>query len=171
MSRPSWHEYFMQITALVSTRATCLRRKVGAVIVRDKRILTTGYNGPPDGITHCEDRGGCLREELGIPSGQRMELSRAIHAEQNAIIQAAKIGISIQDSTLYVTTHPCFTCAKMLINAGVKEIIYKEGYPDEFAKEILEEAGVEVNQFERLLKNKKSTGKKNINRRRHSRKK
>jgi dCMP deaminase len=155
MGRPSWHEYFMEITELVSSRATCLRRKVGAVITRDKRILTTGYNGPPDNIVHCDKRGGCLRDKLGIPSGQRMELSRAIHAEQNAIIQAAKMGISIQDSTLYVTTHPCFTCAKMLINAGVKEIIYKEGYPDEFAKEILKEAGVKVIRFDKLLKNKK----------------
>lgn len=156
MSRPSWHEYFMQITELVSTRSTCLRRKVGAVITRDKRILTTGYNGPPEGIIHCEKRGGCLRDELNIPSGQRMELSRAIHAEQNAIIQAAKVGISIQDSTLYVTAHPCFTCAKMLINAGVKRIIYKEGYPDEFAREILKEAGVEVVQFDKLLKKEKA---------------
>lgn len=158
MSRPSWHEYFMQITELVSTRATCLRRKVGAVIVRDRRILTTGYNGPPRNIVHCEDRGGCLRDELKIPSGQRMELSRAIHAEQNAIIQAAKVGISIQDSTLYVTTHPCFTCAKMLINAGIKEIIYKDGYPDEFAREILKEAGVKVVQFDELLKQSKEKG-------------
>lgn len=155
MSRPSWHEYFMQITELVSTRATCLRRKVGAIIVRDRRILTTGYNGPPQNIIHCEERGGCLRDELKIPSGQRMELSRAIHAEQNAIIQAAKVGISIQDSTLYVTAHPCFTCAKMLINAGVKEIIYKDGYPDEFAMAILKEAGVEVIKFEKLLKQSK----------------
>lgn len=155
MSRPSWHEYFMKITELVSTRATCLRRKVGAIIVRDRRILTTGYNGPPENIVHCEDRGGCMRDELKIPSGQRMELSRAIHAEQNAIIQAAKMGISIQDSTLYVTTHPCFTCAKMLINAGVKEIIYKDGYPDEFAKEILKEAGVKVIKFEELIKEEK----------------
>ncbi|MEJ2568593.1 MAG: cytidine/deoxycytidylate deaminase family protein [candidate division WOR-3 bacterium] len=155
MSRPSWHEYFMQITELVSTRATCLRRKVGAIIVRDRRILTTGYNGPPENIIHCEERGGCLRDKLKIPSGQRMELSRAIHAEQNAIIQAAKVGISIKDSTLYVTTHPCFTCAKMLINAGVKEIIYKDGYPDEFAKEILEEAGVKVVKFEDLMKKNK----------------
>jgi len=158
MSRPSWDEYFMQITELVSTRATCLRRKVGAVIVRDRRILTTGYNGPPQSITHCEDRGGCLRDELNIPSGQRMELSRAIHAEQNAIIQAAKVGISIQDSTLYVTTFPCFTCAKMLINAGVKRIIYKEGYPDEFSRDILKEAGVEVVQFDELLKRSKEEG-------------
>lgn len=145
----------MQITELVSTRATCLRRKVGAVIVRDRRVLTTGYNGPPENIKHCEERGGCLRDELKIPSGERMELSRAIHAEQNAIIQAAKTGISIQDSTLYVTTHPCFTCAKMLINAGVKEIIYKDGYPDEFAKEILKEAGVEVIKFDELIKEEK----------------
>jgi dCMP deaminase len=145
----------MQITELVSTRATCLRRRVGAVIVRDRRVLTTGYNGPPENIMHCEERGGCLRDELKIPSGERMELSRAIHAEQNAIIQAAKTGISIQDSTLYVTTHPCFTCAKMLINAGVKEIIYKDGYPDEFAKEILKEAGVKVIKFEKLLKKSK----------------
>ena len=150
MGRPSWDEYFMKITELVASRATCLRRKVGAVLVRNKRILTTGYNGPPSGIRHCEQRGGCIREELKIPSGERMELSRAIHAEQNAIIQAAKEGISIEDSTLYVTTHPCFTCSKILINAGVKEIIYKEGYPDSFAVEILKEASVLVVQFKEL---------------------
>ncbi len=155
MGRPSWDEYFMKITELVATRATCLRRKVGAILVRNKRILTTGYNGPPSGIRHCEERGGCIRDELKIPSGERMELSRAIHAEQNAIIQAAKMGISIQDSTLYVTTHPCFTCAKMLINAGVKKIIYKEGYPDTFAKDILKEAGVEVIQFDNLTRGQK----------------
>jgi len=155
MSRPSWDEYFMQITELVASRATCLRRKVGAVLVRNKRILTTGYNGPPSGIEHCEKRGGCMRDELNIPSGERMELSRAIHAEQNAIIQAAKMGISIENSTLYVSTHPCFTCAKMLINAGVKKIIYKEGYSDSFAKEILKEAGVEVIQFDNSIKQTK----------------
>jgi dCMP deaminase len=155
MSRPSWDEYFMQITELVASRATCLRRKVGAVLVRNKRILTTGYNGPPSGIEHCEKRGGCMRDELNIPSGERMELSRAIHAEQNAIIQAAKMGIPIENSTLYVSTHPCFTCAKMLINAGVKKIIYKEGYPDSFAKEILKEAGVEVIQFDNSIKQTK----------------
>lgn len=145
----------MQITELVASRATCLRRKVGAVLVRNKRILTTGYNGPPSGIEHCEKRGGCMRDELDIPSGERMELSRAIHAEQNAIIQAAKMGISIENSTLYVSTHPCFTCAKMLINAGVKKIIYKEGYPDSFAEEILKEAGVEVIQFDNSIKQTK----------------
>ncbi|MCK4571365.1 cytidine/deoxycytidylate deaminase family protein [candidate division WOR-3 bacterium] len=155
MGRPSWDEYFMRITELVASRATCLRRKVGAVLVRNKRILTTGYNGPPSGITHCEQRGGCIRDELKIPSGERMELSRAIHAEQNAIIQAAKVGISIEESTLYVTTHPCFTCSKMLINAGVKKIIYKEGYPDSFAMEILKEAGVLVVQFKELSENER----------------
>lgn len=155
MGRPSWDEYFMKITELVASRATCLRRKVGAVLVRNKRILTTGYNGPPSGITHCEQRGGCIRDKLKIPSGERMELSRAIHAEQNAIIQAAKVGISIEESTLYVTTHPCFTCSKMLINAGVKKIIYKEGYPDSFAMEILKEAGVLVVQFKELSENER----------------
>lgn len=146
--RPSWDEYFMEITNLVSTRATCLRRKVGAILVKDRRILATGYNGPPKGVPHCDEIGGCLREKLDIPSGERMELSRAIHAEQNAIIQAAKMGTTIDGATLYVTNHPCFICAKMLINAGVKRIVYKDGYPDEYAKEILEEANVEVVKFQ-----------------------
>uniref|UniRef100_A0A7C4YIV7 Cytidine deaminase n=1 Tax=candidate division WOR-3 bacterium TaxID=2052148 RepID=A0A7C4YIV7_UNCW3 len=144
MSRPDWDEYFMSITELVSSRSTCLRRKVGAIIVKGKRILTTGYNGPPEGVKHCDELGGCLREKLNIPSGERMELSRAVHAEQNAIIQGAKYGIDISGGTMYVTNHPCFICAKMIINAGIKKIIYKEGYPDEYAKEILKEAGVEV---------------------------
>ncbi len=147
MDRPSWDEYFMEITELVAKRSTCLRRKVGAVVVKDKRILTTGYNGPPAGLKHCDELGGCLRDKLDIPSGERMELSRAVHAEQNAIIQAAKYGISIDGATIYVTNHPCFICAKMLINAGIKRIVYKEGYPDEFAKEILKEAGIKVEQF------------------------
>jgi len=145
--RPSWDEYFMQITELVATRSTCLRRKVGAIIVKNKRILTTGYNGPPEGLKHCDQLGGCLRDKLGIPSGERQELSRAVHAEQNAIIQAAKLGISIDGGTIYVTNHPCFICAKMLINAGIKRIVYKEGYPDEFAKGILKEADIKVEQF------------------------
>lgn len=145
--RPSWDEYFMQITDLVATRATCLRRKVGAILVKDRRILATGYNGPPKGVPHCDELGGCLRDSLKIPSGERMELSRAVHAEQNAIIQAAKMGTNIDGATLYVTNHPCFICAKMLINAGVRKIIYKAGYPDEYAKKILEEATVEVVKF------------------------
>jgi len=145
--RPSWDEYFMEITDLVATRATCLRRKVGAILVKDRRILATGYNGPPKGVPHCDELGGCLREKLGIPSGERQELSRAVHAEQNAIIQAAKMGTNIDGATLYVTNHPCFICAKMLINAGVKKIIYKEGYPDKYSKEILREAHVEFVKF------------------------
>jgi dCMP deaminase len=146
-NRPSWDEYFMQITDLVATRATCLRRKVGAILVKDRRILATGYNGPPKGVPHCDELGGCLRDTLNIPSGERMELSRAVHAEQNAIIQAAKMGTNIDGATLYVTNHPCFICAKMLINAGVKKIVYKAGYPDEFAQRILIEAAVEVVKF------------------------
>ncbi len=147
MKRPNWDDYFMSITELVSSRSTCLRRKVGAIIVKEKRILTTGYNGPPQGVKHCDELGGCLRDKLNVPSGERMELSRAVHAEQNAIIQAAKYGIDINGGTMYVTNHPCFICAKMIINAGIKTIIYKEGYPDEFAKEILKEAGIEVKKY------------------------
>ncbi|RKX68080.1 cytidine deaminase [candidate division TA06 bacterium] len=152
MERPSWDEYFMQITELVKERSTCLRRKVGAVIVKNKRILTTGYNGPPEGFKHCDDLGGCIRDRLHIPSGQRQELSRAVHAEQNAIVQAAKMGISIDGGTIYVTNHPCVICTKMLINAGIKRIIYKEGYPDELSKEMLKEGNIEVIQFSDLVK-------------------
>ncbi|HFD04792.1 MAG TPA: cytidine deaminase [Firmicutes bacterium] len=152
MERPSWDEYFMQITELVKERSTCLRRKVGAVIVKNKRILTTGYNGPPEGFKHCDELGGCIRDRLHIPSGQRQELSRAVHAEQNAIVQAAKMGISIDGGTIYVTNHPCVICTKMLINAGIKRIIYKEGYPDELSKEMLKEGNIEVIQFSDLVK-------------------
>ena len=147
LKRPSWDEYFMEITDLVATRATCLRRKVGAIIVKDRRILATGYNGPPEGVPHCDELGGCIREKLNIPSGQRQELSRAVHAEQNAIIQAAKMGTNIDNTTLYSTNHPCFICAKMLINAGVKKIVFREGYPDKYAKKILKEADVKVIRF------------------------
>ena len=151
LKRPSWDEYFMEITDLVATRATCLRRKVGATIVKDRRILATGYNGPPKGVPHCDELGGCIREKLGIPSGERQELSRAVHAEQNAIIQAAKMGTNIDGATLYTTNHPCFICAKMLINAGVKKIVFREGYPDKYAKEILEQADVKVVRFKPLV--------------------
>ncbi|MEW5722275.1 MAG: cytidine/deoxycytidylate deaminase family protein [Thermodesulfobacteriota bacterium] len=140
-ARPSWDEYFFQITDLVSTRSTCLRRKVGAVLVRDKRILATGYNGAPQGLAHCEEV-GCLRQAEGIPSGQRHELCRAIHAEQNAIIQAARHGVSTVGAILYCTTQPCIICTKMLINAGVKEIYFRQSYPDELAEKMLVEAGV-----------------------------
>jgi dCMP deaminase len=143
MTRPSWDEYFMQITHLVAERSTCLRRKVGALIVKDKRILTTGYNGPPSGLKHCLEI-GCLREKMNIPSGQRQELCRGLHAEQNAIIQAAIMGVRMDGATLYCTTFPCVTCAKMLINANIKKIIYASGYPDELSKEMLAEADIDL---------------------------
>jgi dCMP deaminase len=144
MERPSWDEYFMGIAKLTSERSTCLRRKVGAVIVQDKQIVATGYNGAPKGIAHCDEKGGCLREKLGIPSGERHELCRALHAEQNAIIQAATSGQSIEGATIYITNQPCSICAKMIINAGIRKIIVDEGYPDEFAVEILDEAGLKI---------------------------
>ncbi|MDR0357601.1 MAG: cytidine/deoxycytidylate deaminase family protein [Clostridiales Family XIII bacterium] len=144
MVRPSWDEYFMGIAELTSKRSTCLRRRVGAVIVQDKQIIATGYNGAPKGIAHCDEIGGCRREKLNIPSGERHELCRALHAEQNAIIQAATSGQSIEGSTIYITHQPCVICAKMIINAGIRKIIVGEGYPDDLAVEILEEAGLKI---------------------------
>ncbi|MBN1142211.1 MAG: cytidine/deoxycytidylate deaminase family protein [Deltaproteobacteria bacterium] len=141
MKRPSWEEYFMEIAQLVARRSTCLRRQVGAVLVKDKHLLATGYNGAPSGIAHCLDI-GCLRQELGVPSGERHELCRGLHAEQNAIIQAAKHGINIDGSTLFCTTFPCVICSKMLINAGIARIVYREGYPDDLAMKLLREAGL-----------------------------
>ena len=146
-TRPSWDEYFMDITRRVATRSTCQRRAVGAILVHDKRIIASGYNGGPSGLAHCLDI-GCLREKLGIPSGQQHELCRGIHAEQNAIIQAARYGVSIEGSVLYCTTQPCTQCTKMLINAGITEIVYAEGYPDNLARELLEESGIIVRRFE-----------------------
>ena len=142
--RVSWDEYFMQIAEIVKTRSTCLRRQVGAVIVKDNRIITTGYNGAPSGLKHCTEIGGCERQRLNIPSGQRHELCRALHAEQNAIIQAAKIGVSTEGATIYITLQPCVICAKMLVNAGITRIVHKGEYPDELSRSILEEAGIEV---------------------------
>lgn len=144
--RPTWDVYFMDIADLVSKRSTCLRRSVGAVLVKDRRILATGYNGAPSGLKHCLDI-GCLREQLGVPSGERHELCRGLHAEQNAIIQAALHGVSVNGSTLYCTNQPCIICAKMIINAGIVSIVIKEGYRDKFAEDILKEAGVEVTQL------------------------
>lgn len=141
--RPSWDEYFAEITKLVAKRSTCLRRRVGAVLVKDRRILTTGYNGSPAGLTHCAEI-GCLREKLGVPSGEKSELCRGLHAEQNAIIQAALHGVNIKGAVLYVTHQPCVTCAKMLINAGITEIVTLGDYPDRLAREMLEEAGIPV---------------------------
>lgn len=143
-SRLSWDEYFMQMAELTAKRSTCLRRHVGAVIVKNRHIIATGYNGAPRGLTHCGERGGCLRQKLNVPSGQRHELCRALHAEQNAIIQAATLGQSIEGGIIYVTHQPCVICAKMIINAGLKKIVVREGYPDELAKEILDEAGLEI---------------------------
>ncbi|MBN2233126.1 MAG: cytidine/deoxycytidylate deaminase family protein [Deltaproteobacteria bacterium] len=139
--RPDWHNYFMDIARLVATRSTCIRRRVGAVIVKDNRILSTGYNGTPSGIVHCVDR-GCLRDELGIPSGERHELCRGLHAEQNAIIQAAYHGVCINGGSMYCTNQPCIICAKMIINAGLKAIYITESYADPLAREILAEAGI-----------------------------
>jgi dCMP deaminase len=147
-NRISWDEYFMQIAHLVSQRATCLRRSVGAVIVKDKRMLATGYNGAPSGLSHCLET-GCLREKLKIPSGQRHELCRGLHGEQNAIIQASLYGISVKGSTIYITNQPCVICAKMLINAGIAEIVIREGYPDTMAMDFLKEAGIKVRRLKR----------------------
>jgi len=145
-SRPSWHDYFFSITELVAQRATCVRRRVGAILVRDKRIIATGYNGAPSGISHCLDV-GCLREQQGIPSGERHELCRGLHAEQNAIIQAALYGVSVAGATLYCTNMPCSICSKMLINAQVKKIFYKEGYADSLSELMMSEAGIPFEQI------------------------
>ena len=142
MSRMPWPDYFMRIAFLVAERSTCLRRKVGAVAVRDKRILATGYNGPPSNVPHCEEV-GCIRERLGIPSGQRHELCRGLHAEQNVIIQAAMHALSLKGAIIYCTTQPCLICTKMLINCQVKAIYFAEQYPDELANAMLKEAGVD----------------------------
>ncbi len=146
MERPSWDEYFMTITKMVATRSTCLRRHVGAILVKDKRILATGYNGSPSGLKHCSEV-GCLRENLSIPSGTRHELCRGLHAEQNAIIQAANHGISIRGATLYCTNKPCIICSKMIINAGITQVYYKEGYDDALADQMLAEANIQMVRF------------------------
>ena len=136
MDRPKWDSYFMTIAADVARRSTCLRRRVGAILVVDKRILATGYNGAPTGVAHCAEA-GCLREQMAVPSGERHELCRGLHAEQNAIIQAARHGVRIDGATLYTTHHPCSMCAKMAINAGVRRIACREDYPDDLGKTML----------------------------------
>jgi len=146
MDRPDNDTYFMEMADLVAKRSTCVRRKVGAVIVKDKRVLTTGYNGSPRGTKHCEES-GCIREQMKIPSGTRHELCRGVHAEQNAVIQAAYFGISIKDSTVYTTTFPCSMCAKILINAGVTEIVYSESYVDDLSKKLFDETNVIIRKF------------------------
>ncbi len=146
MARPSWNEYFMNITKLVASRSTCTRRAVGAILVKEKRILSTGYNGAPSSVSHCEEA-GCLREKLGVPSGQRHELCRGVHAEQNAIVQAAFYGVSIKEAILFSTTYPCSICARLIINAGISKIFYQEGYQDELSETMLKEAGIQIVQL------------------------
>ena len=145
--RPSWDEYFLRIALDASSRSTCLRRHVGAVLVRDKRILATGYNGAPRGVTHCLEI-GCLREKLKVPSGQRHELCRGVHAEMNTFLQAALHGVAVAGASLYCTSTPCSLCAKMLINAGIQRIVAVGDYPDDLAKEMLAEAGVRMEMFD-----------------------
>ncbi len=144
IKRPDWDHYFMEIAIVVASRSTCLRRQVGSLLVLNKRILATGYNGAPVGLNHCGEI-GCLRQELQIPSGERHELCRGLHAEQNAIIQAAVHGVAIKGSKLYCTHYPCAVCAKMLVNAGVTSLVLADNYPDTLAKKIFFEAGIEVN--------------------------
>lgn len=143
MERPSWDDYFLEILQVVKKRSTCLRRQVAAIIVQDKRIIATGYNGAPVGVAHCGEV-GCLREKMGIPSGERHELCRGIHAEQNAIIQSAVHGAGMKDATIYITHSPCILCAKMLINAGIKRIVYTGDYPDSLALSLLQEANIQM---------------------------
>ena len=145
-----WDKRFMELAATIGTWSSCYQenRHIGAVIVRNKRIITTGYNGAPAGIKSCFEKGECMRRRLGIPSGTRHELCYAIHAEQNAIIQAAKLGIAIEGATMYCTHQPCVICAKMIVNSGISRVVYEEGYPDEFSLEIFKEAGVELVKFD-----------------------
>lgn len=147
--RPTWDDYFMKVAYLVRERSTCLRRKVGAVLVKDKQILATGYNGAPSGITHC-DQAGCLRQDLSIPSGERHEICRGLHAEQNVLLQAARHGVSAREGVLYITNAPCSICAKMIINAGIKEVVFCDYYPDKMASEFLQEAKVTLRKIENI---------------------
>lgn len=144
--RPSWDEYFMEITRVVASRSTCQRRLVGCVIVKDKRLLASGYNGAPSGLQHCSQV-GCIRECQGIPSGERQELCRGLHAEQNAIVQAALHGVSVAGSTLYCTHQPCITCTKMIINAGITRVLFAHSYPDVLARQLFAEAGIEIREI------------------------
>ncbi len=149
MKNTKWDERFLKMAEEVATWSSCFQenRQVGAVIAKNKRILTTGSNGASAGIMSCKERGECLRRKLNIPSGTRHEVCYAAHAEQNAIIQAAKMGISIDGATLYCTHQPCVICSKMIINSGIVRIVYRNGYPDDFSLQLLREAGVEIEQL------------------------
>ena len=144
-----WDNRFMEMAKLVAGWSSCYKpdRRVGAVVVRDKRILTTGYNGAPSGVSSCVERGECLRVKQGIPSGTRQEVCYAVHAEQNAIVQAAKLGLSLEGATLYCTHQPCSICSRLIINSGIKRVVYDLGYPDDFSLELIEKAGVEIVRF------------------------
>ena len=150
MAFDKWDKRFMEMCSLIATWASCYQenRKIGAVIVKNKRIMATGYNGAPAGVKTCVERGECLRRKLNIPSGTRQEMCYAIHAEQNAIIQAARLGVSIDGGTLYCTHQPCVLCAKMIVNAGITRVVYREGYPDDFSREMLAEGGVLLERYE-----------------------
>lgn len=147
-----WDARFMEMAKLVAGWSSCYQtnRQVGAVIVRDKRILTTGYNGASSGILSCKERGECLRKKLGIESGTRQEICYAVHAEQNAIVQAAKLGVSVDGATIYVTHQPCSICAKMIINSGIKRVVYNEGYPDDFSLNLFKESGILLEKYSDL---------------------
>lgn len=147
MTRISWDEYFMNMAELASRRSTCLRRQVGAVIVKDNQVLATGYNGAPKGVPNCCDLNECMREKLHIPSGERHELCRAVHAENNAITQCAVNGVSCKGAVMYVTASPCNMCLKQIINAGIVKIIAKEVYPDEMSKEMLKQSGISFEMY------------------------
>ncbi|HIS00177.1 MAG TPA: cytidine/deoxycytidylate deaminase family protein [Candidatus Excrementavichristensenella intestinipullorum] len=146
-----WDQRFMEMAWVIASWASCYQsnRKIGTVIVKNKRIMTTGYNGAPAGVKTCIERGECLRRKLDIPSGTRQEMCYAIHAEQNAIIQAARLGVSIEGATLYCTHQPCVICAKMIVNAGIRRVVYQEGYPDEFSRQMLQEGGVSLEKYPR----------------------
>ncbi|WP_288296732.1 cytidine/deoxycytidylate deaminase family protein [uncultured Pyramidobacter sp.] len=144
--RPDWESYFMTLALVAATRSTCLRRQVGAVIVRDGQIISTGYNGAPKGTPHCFET-GCLRTKLGIPSGERHEICRGSHAEMNAIAQAASVGVSTAGASLYCTHSPCSFCTKAIINAGIRRVVYLYSYPDELAENLRREAGLVAEHF------------------------
>ena len=144
-----WDKRFMELTEQVATWSSCFKedRQVGAVIVKNKRILSTGYNGAPEGVQSCREKGVCMRITQGIASGTQLEKCYSVHAEQNAIVSAARLGVSLEGATLYCTHQPCVICAKLIVNAGIRRVVFKEGYPDSFAVEVLNEANVELDRY------------------------
>ena len=147
MERPNWNEYFMRMAELAAERSTCIRRSVGAVLVKNKRVLATGYNGAPKNLKHCEET-GCLRSQMNIPSGERHEICRGVHAEQNLIAQSGVHGVKTEGATVYCTNQPCIICAKLLINSGIDQIYYKNSYEDEFTKKIIDQSDVDLQMIE-----------------------